>query len=139
MRPGEGPTGCRVVERRPGPAAGVVALVAGGWEGDRQMAWVCRLLVIRHVAAGAGCLRAGVLTADVAARARDGGVRPGQRKNGLAVIKRGRLPRRGVVADGALLREPAGHVVRIRGVVEIVQVAGNAAGIGGGQSPAAVA
>ena len=54
----------------------------------------------------------------------------GQRESGLGVIKGRWLPGCGGVADFAGLRESAGHVIRIRGPLEIFEVARHASRAG---------
>ena len=73
-----------------------------------------------------------VVVVNVAIRtlARRNRVRAGQRESRLRVIKSCRLPSRSIVASVASLREASGHVIRVRRVVEILQVARDASGAG---------
>ena len=58
--------------------------------------------------------------------ARNAGVRADQGEGRVVVVERGGLPGRGTVADIALLGESAGHVVRIRGAIVVLQMATDA-------------
>jgi len=105
------PCGCRMacLTRSRESGCDVIRIGCAGVVG-----FVTRVAIRRN-----GC----VVAPNVATRARDGGVRTGQWERGFAVIESGRLPGCCVVADLARCRESRGHVVRIRGAVEILHVA----------------
>lgn len=95
--------------------------------------------VILHVAAVAVRRQRACVVVCVTRGARDARMRAGQRKRRLAVIERRRDPRRGVVADLALLRHSGLHVIRrCRGVV-VLHVAGVAIRRSIGELPVHVA
>ena len=93
-----------------------------------------RTLEILQVAAHAGRSCQIVVIVDVALGALQGRVCASQGESGIVVIERGLRPRRGVVALLARLREARGHVVRIGGALEILQVAVHARRICAGQA-----
>jgi len=117
----------RVIELRVGPLHGVMTLLARGREaGVRDGSGrVVEVGLVARNARGHGDV---VVVAAVAigARPRRHGVRSGQGKRRLGVVKGGRLPGRSRVAQLAGLRESSGHMVRIRRTLEVRQVAGNA-------------
>lgn len=106
-----------------GPLHGVVALLACGWEAGMGY-WRRGIVVSGLVATDArrGCNAVVVVDVTVAALPRRYGVRAGQRESGFRMIERRRLPRRSVVAGVAGLGKSAGDVVRVRGVLKILQV-----------------
>ncbi len=83
-----------VVKRRRLPSAGAVALLTSLCEAPNNMVWVLRTLVIRQMAAHAGCRSEVVIIVDVAvqADARRIGVRIGQREAGAGVVEFGVQP-----------------------------------------------
>jgi len=92
------------------------------------------------VAADAGGVRAGqvVVVIHVALHALHAGVRAGQREARGRVIESSAGPRRGAMALLAGLREARRDVIRIRGALEIFQVAAHAGRIGAGQVVVAI-
>jgi len=100
-----------------------VAGLTGGWEAGARMVRIGRGLVIGLVTGEAVGRDRGVVVIHVATGAGHGSVFAGQRKCSGAVIERRRNPGRRVVAHVALLREPRLNVIRVRGAVEILQVA----------------
>ena len=115
------------------PVDGVVAGFAGQGQASRNM--VDRLLgvvVVLLVAGNAGGLSQVVIIVDVAvgAGARRHGVGAGQREPSLGVIEIRWLPGAGRVAYFAGLREAALHVIRLLGVLEILQMASDARSLG---------
>jgi hypothetical protein len=110
-----------------GPLHRVVALLASRGESLMRHRSDCGVVVVL-MATHAG--RAGdvVIVVDVAVGALPGwnDMRSGQRKSRLRVIKHCRLPGRRVVAGAAGLRETTCNMVRVRGVLEIGQVARDA-------------
>lgn len=101
---------------------------AGSGESRRHVVGIGSALIIPLVAGVAVRRRSRILAIDVAAGAGHGGMGAGERKTGAVVIETGRNPRRRVVAYLALLRKPGGCVVRIVGVLEILEVTGHAQG-----------
>lgn len=85
-----------------------------------------RSLVILQVARHARCSRQVVVSVDVAQRALHLDVRASQRKRGLRMIERCRLPGRGGVAHFALLRNARSQMVRAGRTLVVLQVAGDA-------------
>ena len=84
-----------------------------------------RVVVIRVAAEALGD-GAGELTVDMALRALHADMRAGERERRLGVIELRALPLCGGVADRAILRELARHVLRIGRVLEIGQMAPHA-------------
>lgn len=62
----------------------------------------------------------------MAQRARHRSMRARQRERGLAVVERRAFPLRGGVADGTVLGESRGDMIRIRSLFEIGEMAGSA-------------
>src|SRR5262249_31141560 len=110
------------------PADRVVALCAGLREPGLDVIRVGRALEIFQVAADAGRVRAGqiVVAIYVALPALRGRVRTGQRKPGGRVIEGRVVPRSGVVALLAGLRECGLDVIRVGRALEILQVTADA-------------
>src|ERR1700680_2307105 len=108
VQTGKGESGCGVVKFRVNPC-------------DRVMAALTRRGAARVRYGSCGV----VFIVDVAIRALPGrhGVRSGKWEPGLGMIERSRLPRRGVVAELASLRESPSHVVGIGCTLEILQMA----------------
>ncbi len=130
MRPGEGELRrCRVVELRPLPLRRAVADRAVLREARRDVIRIRRAVVVGEVATVAGGRRALVDVVLVALGALDRSMRPGE--GGLRrrrVVELGALPLCRRMADGAVLREARSHVVWIRSLVEVRQVATVAGG-----------
>lgn len=92
------------------------------------MVWIGRRVVVRHVT-GTACSAGQVVVAvDVALRALQIRMAAGQRESGGAVVEIRRLPGSCVVAALASRREIKRHVVRIRGLLVIGQMAPDARG-----------
>ena len=104
-----------------------MALLAGCGESLMRYWSYCRVVVVLMAthAGGAGDV---VVVVDVAVGAlpRWNSVRSSQGKSGLGVIERCRLPGSRVVAGIAGLRKTSSHVVGVRGVLEIGQMARDA-------------
>jgi hypothetical protein len=115
----------RVIKRGPQPVRCAVADRAVRWETCRHMVWVgsaLKVLVVARVTRS-GC--AGEGTAGVALRTGQAHVSAGEREFGLGVvIERGRQPCGSGVALLAGLGKASGHVVGIRGLLEVPYVAG---------------
>lgn len=134
------------INREPGvikggscPRSGVVAQRAGGGEGRRGVVGISGALIIRLMAGVAVRGRSRKLAVNVATGAGHGGVRAGQREGcGVVVEARGR-PGRRRMAHLTLLREPSCCVIRVIGVLEVLQVAGHALSAQVGELPARVA
>jgi len=92
------------------------------------MVWLRGALEVLQVAAHASRIRTGqaVIVVDVALNALHRRVRARQREAGGRVIEVRARPCRGVVALSTGLREAGLHVVRLRGALEILQVAADA-------------
>ena len=103
-----------------------VTRLAGGREPRCLMARIGRRGVIRFVTGITIRRRTRVFASDVAQSACHRRVGAHQWERRRVVIERRRLPGRGVVAQGAILREARGHVVRIvAGIGVIRQMTGN--------------
>ena len=129
VRTGQGPAGLRVIEFAVSPGHGVVAGFAGqGQAGLDVIYGTNRVVVVLLVAGNARGLGKVVIVIDVAigAGARRHGVAAGERELGFVVIELGRLPGAGRVACFTSLWEAALHMVRIVGVLEILQMARDA-------------
>ena len=124
VRSGQRESGAVVVEGRIQPGSRVVAGGAGLREVRSRVTWIRRTLVILQVAGNASRAVQVVIVVHVAIRTlpRGNGVRTGQRKARFRVIESRRLPSCGGVAGFASLREPATHVIRVGGSLEILQV-----------------
>jgi len=99
------------------PARGRVTGYAGRGEMRSLMVGIARVVVIGLMAEITIRRRALKLSIDVAQIARDIDMLPRQRKRGVAVIERRRIPRRGTVARQAIVIELSRHMVRIRHVL----------------------
>ncbi len=117
-----------MVEARRLPCTGVVTHLAGLREPSRHVIRIGRTLEIFQVARHAGRARQAVVVVHVAigTLSRGNRMRPGQCKVDQRVIERCRLPCDRRVALRTIRRKVRGHVVRIRGALEILQVAANA-------------
>ena len=120
------PASSGVIECRGSPVRGRVTDFALLRKSSRDVIGIVRALVILQVARDASRVADVVIPIDMALRALHFGVRAGEGKGCLGMIKRGRLPDRGGVADLALLRESGSDVVGIGGSLKVLQVAGNA-------------
>ena len=105
-----------------------MALLAGLSESrSRVRRIIGRLKIVQVAAYASGVRRRQVVVAIYVARgASDGGMRSGQRESRRRVVKRSATPVRGGVALLASLREVRLHVIRIRGSLEVSQVAARA-------------
>ncbi len=112
-----------MVEYRTAPSGGGVARGARRRKSSGHVVRIgdtCEISLVARVTVG---WRTGVLPAYMTARALHVDVRPSQRKCRLVVIEiRGR-PGGGAVTHFAGLRESRSHVIRVRRVVEVLQVA----------------
>ena len=129
VQTGQREPGGGVVKFAVGPLHRVMALLARGREagmGHRRRGGVVGGLV------AADACRAGnavvVVDVTVAALPRRYGVRASEREPGFCVIERGRLPGRSVMARVTGLCESTCDVVRVRGVLKILQVTRYASG-----------
>ena len=131
MHPGQREAGLRMVELAIGPAGGVVALLAGGGESGMGHRTI-RAVEIGLVARNASRIRDVVIVIDVAVGTLTGrhGVRSGQGKCGLRMVKRRRLPGRSRMAKFAGLGKSSRHVIGIFRTVEIGLVTIDTCGAG---------
>ena len=125
---GQRETSSRVIKRAVAPCRRGVAERAVGRELCLHMVGVRRRVVVRHVAGIARAARQVVIPIAVALRALQVGVSAGQRESRGAVVEVRRLPRRCVVAALASRREIKCHVIGIRGLLVIGQMAPDARG-----------
>ena len=127
MRPGQHEPGGGVVELAIAPLHGVMTLLAGGGKSCMGHGCSCGVVIVL-MATHARRARDVVVVVyvTVGALARRNRVCTGQREPGFRVIELSRLPGRSVMARFASLRKSASHVVGVRGVLEILQVARNA-------------
>jgi len=123
-----------MVEVRRLPRARRMAHFASLREAALHVIRVISVLEILQMAGDAGGLGEAVIVVDVAVdtRARRHRVRAGERESGLGVIEVRRRPGHRGVARLACLRESLLRVVRIIGVLKILQMAGDAGGLGQG-------
>ena len=121
--PGQREARLRMVVDRPGPAVRVVALLAGSREPRLLVVRVVGTLLVRLVAGVAEGAQPVVDAAGVTRAARGLQVRTGQREVAVGMVERRRNPRRGTVAHGAVGREPALGVIRVRGSLVVRLVA----------------
>ena len=126
---GQREAGRGVVELAVGPERGVVAVFTGSRKAGVRYRCGCGV-VVTLVAAHACGIRDVVVAVDMAVGAlpRRHRMGTGQRKGGLGVVERSRLPGRRVVAQFAGLGESALYVVGIGGILKIFGVAGDAGG-----------
>ena len=130
VRAGQRETGGGVVKARSRPRHRVVTLLAGLREAAAHVIRVSRPLKILQVAGNAGRVGAGQVEVSirVALLASHSRVGAGQREAAGSVIELGIKPRIHGVALLASGRELGGHVVRIRGLLVALSVAGVALG-----------
>ena len=128
----------RVVENGPAPPRGGMALAAVSREAGGHVAGIGRAAVLLGMAGIAIGRRPRVYARDVAVRALDSRVGPGQRVPRIAVIKKGRGPCQSVVTDGTILRKTGGDVIGICRAGETREVARHAGRRQGRILPAAV-
>ena len=140
VRAGQREAGGRVIEGGAGPRRRAVALLAGLRESGTDVVGIRGALEVLQVTAHAGRVCAGevVVSIHVALRALHAGVRAGQREPRGRVIEGGAGPRGRAVALLASLREAGLHMVRIRGALEIFQVAADAGRVCAGQVVVAI-
>ena len=118
-----------MVKRGTQPTGGVVTGLASCWEPGRSMGRIGRPLVIRFVTRVAVRRSIAEIVIDVTTGTLNLGVRSGQGKRGEIVIEGSRNPTGGAMADIALLRKPAGNVIRIGGALKILQVTSDASSL----------
>ena len=94
-----------------------------GWDACLFVVRVVRAVVILHVARGTVCAAQIEVSVYVTLRTLQSGVRSRQRKSHQTVIKSCGLPRDGCVASLAGLGKVQTHVIRVRCLAEIWQVA----------------
>ena len=125
MSTGQRESGGRVVEGRAGPGSRVMALGAGLGEAGLHVVRIRSALEVLQVATNASRVGTGqiVVIVDMALRAGNCRMRPSQREFGGRVIEGRVRPRDRVVALLTSLREAGLHVVRIRGSLEVLQMA----------------
>ena len=140
VRAGQRESGRRVIKGRARPVRRAVTLLASLGEARRHVIRIRRPLEVFQVATDTGRVGAGqvVVVIHVALHALHAGVCPGQRESSGRVIEGGAGPRRGAVALLAGLREARRHVVRIRGALEVFQVAAHARRVRTGQVVVAI-
>lgn len=127
VRSSQGETRLAVIECRISPRRRGVATGAGGRDSGLGVIGVRRSLEILHVARNAIRRSAGELAVHVALRAGNSHMGAGQREFSERVVIEGRgLPGRGGVAALASLRESRLHVIRIRRLLEIGEMAAHA-------------
>ena len=131
MRAGEGETGRRVIKCRVAPRSRGVALLASLGENRLHVVGIGGPLEVFQVTRNASRIRTGevVVVIDVALHALQRPVRAGQGEACGGVVEGCPIPRRGVVALLAGLREARAHVVGISGALEVFQVAAHASRI----------
>lgn len=111
-----------MVEHRACPSGRVVADGTILRESGVHVVGIGGFLVVGQMARSARRRSAGVLSVDVALRARDAQVESGERELGQAVVHGRLIPTRGGVALFAVLRHAGGSVVRVLRSVVIVEV-----------------
>lgn len=104
------------------PCGRRVTGLASRREPCRYVVRICCLIEIRLVAPNAVCRRALVLSVQVALRASDILVSPGQHEAGCRMIELGAVPCGCRVTGLAGGWKPGRHVTRVRGLIEIVLV-----------------
>ena len=119
-----------VIEHRAQPRRCVVARLARSRETRCGMVRIIRRLIIGLMAAVTVRWQCRVVVVDVALRAGDGNVKASQRERGQVVIKRGRDPCGGVVADLTSCRQAGRRVRRGVGAVVVRHVTRRARRIG---------
>ena len=122
-----------VIEDRRGPGNGVVASRAVGHaksRASRRVHWITRLLPSRQMAAGIAAVRRGggqiVIVVNVAGGTGHVGMAIRQQEPGGAVVELRAQPAVKRVAGVAGGRELCTDVIRIRGLLKVLQVAGSA-------------
>jgi len=112
-----------VVEGRAQPGCGRVAERTSRGEARSNMVGAISSLVIRLVAAKTIGWQGGVIVVYMTIRARDLGVSARQWEGSVVVVKAGRRPRGGAMADITLLRKAPRDMVRIIRVLIVRQMA----------------
>lgn len=130
MRPGKRKSGAGVIEDRAAPGCGRMTGIASGRESRLRVVGVGGAGVILHVASRACPALQAVVPIKVALRAWQRSMRSSQCEAGTGVIKGRAAPRHGAVALLAGLRERRLHMIGIGRALVILQVTGNAGGIG---------
>ena len=128
----------RMVECGAGPIDGAVTERAVGGERGLDVIRSGGLVVIRQVAAHASERRCRVTGADVALRARQRGVRSGERKHRIVIERRGQ-PGGRVVTLGAVGGKTRCNMIRVGGALQVRLVTPDAGGRRGGEVSAHMA
>ena len=128
-----------MVEGRPLPTGRRMADAAILRETGSGVVRVVGFVEIGEVAGKALRAQRGELSVRVALIATECVVRPGEREFGRVVVERCALPVRRRMADAAILREAGSGVIRVVGLIEIGEVAGNALCAQRGELPVRVA
>ena len=125
MRAGQGKASGRVIERGIPPRGGGMALLASLRETRLYVIGIRGALKVLQMAAHASRVRAGqvVVIVQVTLHALHGSMRASQGKASGRVVEVRSRPRRCIVTLLARLRESRLYVIRIRGALEVFQVA----------------
>ena len=126
VRSGQRERGFRVVERRTQPVDRRVTLRAVRREPRGGVVRVGRRIIRSQMACRASRRIQGVVIVDVTLSAGRGQMRSGECKSRLGVVKCGRIPRRCCVTRVAGLREAGCHMIGVRRIVEIRNMAARA-------------
>ena len=126
VRASEREPGLRMIKLRALPLHGGMAGVASGGEPGGQMIWVGALLEIGQVASRALLGSCREIVPSVTLRARQVDMRAGKRKRCLVVREVDLLPLSGGVAELAGSRFSSCHMIRLGGLVVILDVAARA-------------
>ena len=128
VRAGERKRRVVVIEGSGGPGRSVVARGAGSGEARSYVIGVRGPGVVRLVAGVTIRRHSCVVVVGMARRARHSDMGAGKREGASRMVKRGRVPGRGRVANGAVRREAGGDVVGTCGRGEVGLMAGVARG-----------
>ena len=123
MLSGEWELGGVVIEGGSQPLGGGVAELTTLRETGGDVIGAGGSLVVLQVAGHAVSADVGVVAVGMALQTRDCGMRAGEWKLRQVVIESRTVPRSSVVAGGAIVREPCGHVVGVGGFGEVGEVA----------------
>lgn len=139
VRPGERPAGAGVIKAGVSPGGGVMAIGAGSRYPGLLVIGIVGPLIILQVTGDAIGVAQVVVAVHVTLRTLQLGVRPGEREPDQAMVEGRRLPGGRGVAVLAGLRQAQGDVVRILGVLKILEVAAGTIRRGSFVLPAKVA